>query len=79
MNFNEFIRSKGLTQAKLAEAMNCSRANISLWATGEVFPMPDSINNMIAGFASLGIVVTYDEIYRSLLVTKREKRNEVSA
>lgn len=73
MNFQEFIRSKGLTQSALAEAMGCGRANISLWATGEVFPTPTSINNMVDGFASVGIKVTYDELFAALLTTKRER------
>lgn len=74
MNFGEFIRSKGLTQTKLADAMSCTRAHISLWATGEVFPLPSSIENIINGFAVCGVEVTYDEVYQSLLVTKREKQ-----
>ena len=73
MNFSEFIRSKGLTQTQLAEAMGCGRANISLWATGEVFPTPTSINNIVDGFASMGKTVTYDEIFAALLNTKRER------
>lgn len=75
MNFQEFIRSKGITQTQLADAMGCGRANISLWATGEVFPTPTSINNMVDGFASMGKTVTYDEIFAALLNTKRERGN----
>lgn len=75
MNFQEFVRSKGITQTQLAEAMGCGRANISLWATGEVFPTPTSINNMVDGFASMGKTVTYDEIFAALLNTKRERGN----
>lgn len=75
MNFQEFIRSKGITQTQLADAMGCGRANISLWATGEVFPTPTSINNMVDGFASIGKTVTYDELFAALLNTKREKGN----
>ena len=75
MNFQEFIRSKGITQTQLAEAMGCGRANISLWATGEVFPTPKSINNMVDGFATAGVTVTYDDIYAALLITKRERGN----
>jgi transcriptional regulator with XRE-family HTH domain len=75
MNFQEFVRSKGITQTQLAEAMGCGRANISLWATGEVFPTPTSINNMVDGFASMGKAVTYDEIFAALLNTKRERGN----
>lgn len=75
MNFQEFIRSKGITQTQLADAMGCGRANISLWATGEVFPTPTSINNMVDGFASMGKTVTYDELFAALLNTKRERGN----
>ncbi len=75
MNFQEFIRSKGITQTQLADAMGCGRANISLWATGEVFPTPTSINNMVDGFASIGKTVTYDELFAALLNTKRERGN----
>lgn len=75
MNFQEFVRSKGITQTQLAEAMGCGRANISLWATGEVFPTPTSINNMVDGFASMGKTVTYDELFAALLNTKRERGN----
>lgn len=75
MNFQEFIRSKGITQTQLADAMGCGRANISLWATGEVFPTPTSINNMVDAFASIGKTVTYDELFAALLNTKRERGN----
>lgn len=75
MNFQEFIRSKGITQTQLAEAMGCGRAHISKWAQGEVFPTPTSINNIIDGFASLGITVTYDDVFLVLLTTKREKES----
>lgn len=75
MNFQEFIRSKGITQTQLADAMGRGRANISLWATGEVFPTPTSINNMVDGFASIGKTVTYDELFAALLNTKRERGN----
>ena len=73
MNFQEFVRSKGITQTQLADGMGCGRANISLWATGEVFPTPTSIENIIKGFAVHNVVVTYDEVFASLLQTKREK------
>ena len=73
MNFQEFIRSKGITQTQLADAMGCGRANVSLWASGEVFPLPNTINNMIDGFGSIGITVTYSEIFEALLTTKKEK------
>ena len=67
MNFKKFIRSKGLTQEKLADAMGCGRANISLWATGEVFPTPTSINNIVEGFAKYseggGRLVLYITLY----------------
>lgn len=75
MNFREFVRSKGITQTQLAESMGLGRASVSLWATGEVFPTPTSINNMIEGFASLGITVTYDDIFAAVLTTKREKES----
>ena len=75
MNFQEFIRSKGITQTQLGDAMGCGRANVSLWATGEVFPTPKSINNMVDGFASMGKTVTYDELFAALLNTKRERGN----
>jgi transcriptional regulator with XRE-family HTH domain len=75
MNFKKFIRSKGLTQEKLADAMGCGRANISLWATGEVFPTPTSINNIVEGFAKLGIKTTYDEVFATLLITEKEKES----
>lgn len=73
MNFHEFIRSKGITQAQLADAMRCGAAHISKWATGENFPNPTSINNIIEGFASIGITVVYDDVYSALLCTKRER------
>lgn len=73
MTFFEFVRSKGITQTQLGEAMKCGRANISKWSTGESFPNPSSIENIIEGFATLGIEVTYEEVFRSLLYTKREK------
>ena len=76
MNFNEMVRSKGITQKKLAEAMGLTRAAVSVWATGEVFPLPASIENIIKGFAALEITVTYDEVFQSLLCTKREKKRE---
>ena len=75
MNFQEFIRSKGITQTQLADAMGCGRANISLWATGEVFPTPTSINNIVEGFANLGITVTYEDVFTAVLTTKREKES----
>lgn len=75
MNFHEFIRSKGITQTQLADAMGCGRAHISKWATGECFPTPTSINNIINGFASIGITVTYDDVYAVMLTTKKEKES----
>lgn len=75
MNFQEFIRSKGLTQTQLADAMGFHRAHISKWATGEVLPHPNSINNIVEGFASLGIKVTYEEVFAALLVTKKQKES----
>ena len=75
MNFQEFIRSKGITQTQLADAMGCGRANISLWATGEVFPTPTSIKNIVDGFAALGITVTYEDVFTAVLTTKREKES----
>ena len=73
MNFQEFIRSKGITQTQLADAMGCGRANVSLWATGEVFPTPTSINNIVDGFAATGADVSYEDVFNALLQTKREK------
>ena len=73
MNFQEFIRSKGITQTQLADAMGCGRANVSLWATGEVFPTPTSINNIVDGFAATGTDVSYEDVFNALLQTKREK------
>ena len=73
MNFQEFVHSKGITQMQLAESMGCTRAHISLWATGENFPTPKSINKMVDGFAKLDKEVTYDDLYISLLQTKKEK------
>ena len=73
MNFQEFIYSKGVTQTQLGDAIGRCRAHVSLWATGESFPRPKSINKIVQGFAKLGIAVTYDEVYASLLTTKREK------
>lgn len=73
MTFQEFIRSKGITQTQLGDAIGCGRANISLWGTGENFPRPASIEKIVEGFATLGIEVTYEEVFRSLLYTKREK------
>ena len=78
MNFQEFIRSKGITQTQLADAMGCGRANVSLWATGEVFPNPSSVENIIKGFAVQGITVTYDEVFAALLYTKRERNAKES-
>ena len=75
MNFQEFIRSKGITQTQLGDAMGCGRANVSLWATGEVFPTPKSINNIVEGFAKLGITVTYEDVFTAVLTTKREKES----
>ena len=77
MNFHEFIRSKGITQSQLADAMGYGRAHISKWATGECFPNPTSIKNIIEGFAYIGITVTYDDVYAVLLNTKREKKEAV--
>lgn len=76
MNFSEFVRSKGITQTQLADAMGLCRGAVSKWATGEVFPLPESINNICKGFAVHGITVTYDEAYQALLQTKREKQEE---
>ena len=76
MTFQEFIRSKGITQTQLGDAMGVNRANISLWGTGENFPRPASIENIIKGFANLGIEVTYDEVFQALLYTKRERNNK---
>ena len=73
MNFQEFIRSKGITQSQLADAMGCGRANVSLWATGEVFPTPTSINNIVDGFAAVGAEVSYEDVFNAVLQTKREK------
>ena len=75
MNFQEFIRSKGITQTQLADAMGCGRASVSLWATGEAFPTPTSINNIVDGFESIGIKATYEEVFTAVLTTKREKEN----
>ena len=73
MTFQEFIRSKGITQTQLADAMKLNHSNISGWGTGEYFPRPASIEKIVEGFATLGIEVTYEEVFRSLLYTKREK------
>ena len=73
MNFQEFIRSKGITQMQLADAMGCCRAHITKWTRGEVFPTPTSINNIVEGFAALGITVTYEDVFTAVLTTKREK------
>lgn len=75
MNFQEFIRSKGITQTQLGEAMGCGKANVSLWATGESFPTPTSINKIVDGFAALGITVTYEDVFTAVLTTKREKES----
>lgn len=76
MTFQEFIRSKGITQTQLAEAMKLNLSNISGWGVGKNFPRPSSIENIIKGFASLGIEVTYDEVFQALLYTKRERNNK---
>ena len=73
MNFRELIESKGITPNQLADAIGCSRTNVKLWVLGDSFPKPESVKKIVKGFAVMGIEVTHEEVFRSLLYTRREK------
>jgi putative transcriptional regulator len=52
----------GVTQAVLAEGMGCTQGNVWHYEHGQAIPS-DAAKRLIAYAASIGHVVTYDEIY----------------
>lgn len=54
----------GVTQAVLADGMGCTQGNVGHYERGQTVP-PDAAKRLIAYAATLGHIVTYDDIYGS--------------
>ncbi|AMM23016.1 helix-turn-helix domain-containing protein [Variovorax sp. PAMC 28711] len=63
MNPIKAIRERlGVTQAELAQGMNCSQSNVSFYEKGQTVP-PQAAKALIAFAAEREQVVTFDQIY----------------
>jgi putative transcriptional regulator len=63
MNTISHIRARlGVTQTAMAEGLGVSQGNISNYERGQAMP-PHVAARLIAYAASLGVALTYDEIY----------------
>ena len=54
LHLKELMKAKGVSSIALAEQINVSKATVSYWLNGKVFPTPDAIER-IAG--ALGVPV----------------------
>ena len=54
-----------VTQADMAEGMQCTQANISFYEQGQTVP-PDKALLLIEYARTLGYTITYDDIYGPL-------------
>ena len=63
MNRIKPIRDQlGLTQAALAEALGCTQGNVFHYERGQTVP-PEVAKKLIGFAASLGHVLTYEDVY----------------
>ena len=63
MNTISQIRARlGVTQAAMAEGLGVTQGNVSNYERGQGMP-PQVAGRLIAFAASLGLALTYDEIY----------------
>ncbi|MHB8947539.1 MAG: helix-turn-helix domain-containing protein [Rhodoferax sp.] len=63
MNTIKAIRGRlGLTQAELAAGMGCTQGNVGHYERGQTVP-PDAAKRLIEYAGSLGLVLTYNDVY----------------
>ncbi len=69
MNAIKTIRTRlGLTQAALAEAIGCTQGNVGHYENkGQTVP-PDVARRLITYAATLGILLTFDDVYGPVMV-----------
>lgn len=77
MNGADFLKSKGITQTKLAEEMQCTVSNVSLWFSGTVAARVDSIEKITKALNALGAEVTYVEVFSALMQSHEEYQKKV--
>lgn len=63
MNNIKSIRERlGITQTALAEGIGCTQGNVGHYEHGQTVP-PDAAKRLIAFAKTLGLVITFDDIY----------------
>jgi len=64
----------GITQAALADGIGCTQGNVVHYERGQTVP-PDAAKRLIAFAGSLGVTLTYEDVYGAL--PKQPKRKPV--
>lgn len=72
MNAVDFLKSKGLTQTQIAQELDCTVANVSLWFSGAASPTVKSIERVTDAMNKLGADVTYIEVFSAFLKAREE-------
>ena len=77
MNGADFLKSKGITQTKLAEEMHCTVQNVSLWFSGAVSARVDSIEKITKALGALGVETSYIEVFSVLMRSHEDYKKKV--
>lgn len=76
MNAADFLASKRLTQMMVAKKLGCTRANVSLWFSGETSPNVATIERLTNALNDLGADTNYTEVFNALWQTRQERKKE---
>lgn len=74
MNGADFLKSKGISQRRLAKQMGCTLQNVNLWFNGTSSPTVSSIERITAALNTLGADVTYVEVFSALMKSREDKK-----
>ena len=72
MNGAEFLKSKGITQAQLAQAYKCRINNVNIWFSGSHSPTVRTITRLTDTLNELGANTTYNEVFNVLFQSRKE-------
>lgn len=72
MNGADFLKSKRITQARLAEELKCARQNVNLWFSGKSSPSVATIERITDALKNLGVNTSYEEVFTALMNSRDE-------
>ena len=72
MNGADFLKSKRITQSRLAEELKCARQNVNLWFGGKSSPSVATIERITNALNNLGAGTSYEEVFTALMNSRNE-------